>query len=512
MDATRGKRGGVLEEIADIAGRLGIDPPGDEAAVDTVIDGIEGEMDRVRRWRRAEEALARARASRVAVQKVCEGVRGDVRESEAGLARVQSAWEEWLVSRGLPGDVTPDGALEVVTRVQECRDRQETVDGLDKRIDLMRREISAYERTVGDLWGACKDETDQATDAGTQVDRLIERLKGSQRRASRCEAIEERLARLIDEKKNLGAEREEVTGRVDALLKEGGAVSVEDLRRRASVWTARLDLQRQIKENTRALERVAGRGKHLEAFKAALSETRPEREEALRATAEDALERVSAALAVELDRRGALREKLRAMESESDVGTLRLKEEGLLAQLNQSALKWGRLAVAKALLSEARARYERERQPGVIKDAGIYFEEMTRGGYSRILAPVGETTLHVMDRNDVRKPLETLSRGTREQLYLSVRLGLIEEFCRHHERLPIVLDDIFVNFDGPRADAAVEVMAGLAKSHQVMVFTCHRDSCRRFTEASPSSPVFEIRDGIIEPEKGRRPGNTGHRG
>lgn len=510
MDAARRERVGVRGKIAEIAGRLGVDPPTDERAVETIIDGVEGEMNRVRRWRNAEESLAETRSVRLAAQEICEGLKGDVRAAEEALARAQRSWQEWLASVGLPGDVTPDGALEVVTRVQECRDRQETVEGLDERIDLMRREISGYERSVEALWDACRGETDEATDAGTRVDRLIERLKETQRQASRHESITERLARLVDETGLLTAEREEAMRRLQALLKEGGARTAEELRKRASVWESRVELQRKIKENTRALERVAGRGKHLEAFKAALSETRPEEEEALKAAAEDGLEGVSAALAVNLDRRGALREKLRVMETESDVGTLRLKEEGLLARLNQWAWKWGRLALAKALLSEARARYERERQPGVIKDAGAYFKVMTGGRYSRILAPVGETTLHVMDRKDVRKPLETLSRGTREQLYLSVRLGLIEEFCKHHEPLPIVLDDIFVNFDRRRADAAVEVMTNLAASHQVLVFTCHRDTCRRFRETSPSVRLFEIRDGAIEPENRGHPGNAQH--
>ena len=54
---------------------------------------------------------------------------------------------------------------------------------------------------------------------------------------------------------------------------------------------------------------------------------------------------------------------------------------------------------------------------------------------------------------EVRRP-EELSRGTAEQLYLALRFGLIEEFARHAEPLPVVMDDILVNFDEARTERA----------------------------------------------------------
>lgn len=71
---------------------------------------------------------------------------------------------------------------------------------------------------------------------------------------------------------------------------------------------------------------------------------------------------------------------------------------------------------------------------------------------------------------------DELSRGTAEQLYLALRFGLIEEFARHAEPLPVVMDDTFVNLDAGRAAAAGEAVRDLATRHQVIYFTCHAET------------------------------------
>ena len=68
---------------------------------------------------------------------------------------------------------------------------------------------------------------------------------------------------------------------------------------------------------------------------------------------------------------------------------------------------------------------------------------------------------------------DELSRGTAEQLYLALRFGLIEEFAQHAEPLPVVMDDILVNFDADRASRAAAAIADFATRHQVLYFTCH---------------------------------------
>jgi uncharacterized protein YhaN len=66
-----------------------------------------------------------------------------------------------------------------------------------------------------------------------------------------------------------------------------------------------------------------------------------------------------------------------------------------------------------------------------------------------------------------------MSEGTADQLYLALRLASLETYLDDHEPMPLVLDDVLVNFDNARALAAMEALAALSRRTQVLFFTHH---------------------------------------
>jgi hypothetical protein len=74
-----------------------------------------------------------------------------------------------------------------------------------------------------------------------------------------------------------------------------------------------------------------------------------------------------------------------------------------------------------------------------------------------------------------------LSRGAREQLFLSLRLSLAAYFARRGAPLPLIFDDVLVNFDIERARTAAAVLRDFAAAgHQMLVFTCHEHIAKLF--------------------------------
>jgi hypothetical protein len=66
-------------------------------------------------------------------------------------------------------------------------------------------------------------------------------------------------------------------------------------------------------------------------------------------------------------------------------------------------------------------------------------------------------------------------------LFLALRLALVSSHARRGVRLPLVLDDVFVNFDAARAKAAALVLRDFARAgHQLLIFTCHEHIARLF--------------------------------
>ena len=128
-----------------------------------------------------------------------------------------------------------------------------------------------------------------------------------------------------------------------------------------------------------------------------------------------------------------------------------------------------------------RTTYEQQRQPETLQEASGYLDRLTQGRYCRVWTPLGEHALRVDDAEGHSLPVEVLSRGTREQLFLSLRLALASSYARRGAPLPLVLDDVLVNFDAERAKAAAAVLRDFAAAgHQLLVFTCHEHILKLF--------------------------------
>ena len=66
-----------------------------------------------------------------------------------------------------------------------------------------------------------------------------------------------------------------------------------------------------------------------------------------------------------------------------------------------------------------------------------------------------------------------MSEGTRDQLFLALRLALVERYVSDAEPLPFIADDLLVNFDDERAGEALRVLSALSENTQVMLYTHH---------------------------------------
>jgi hypothetical protein len=101
---------------------------------------------------------------------------------------------------------------------------------------------------------------------------------------------------------------------------------------------------------------------------------------------------------------------------------------------------------------------------------GRVFGDMTGGRYDAVeIDPASlELTVHGIEKRDV--PAESLSRGTRDQLYFALRVAILEELAADRA-LPIVLDDPFLHFDRDRLALVEETLARLGETHQILVLT-----------------------------------------
>src|SRR5262249_19877477 len=98
--------------------------------------------------------------------------------------------------------------------------------------------------------------------------------------------------------------------------------------------------------------------------------------------------------------------------------------------------------------------------------------------------------------------VEALSLGTADQLYLALRLATLEADLDRREPLPLVVDDVLIQFDNPLAAATLKALAALSKRTQVLVCTHHEhlrdlaasvvDPGLLFTHTLPAATTGEL--------------------
>jgi len=72
-----------------------------------------------------------------------------------------------------------------------------------------------------------------------------------------------------------------------------------------------------------------------------------------------------------------------------------------------------------------------------------------------------------------------LSKGALDQLYLALRLALVQRLSRNGERLPMLLDDPFANYDDVRLRAALVLLREIGREYQILLFTCRQDTAHQ---------------------------------
>ncbi|MGH8104327.1 MAG: ATP-binding protein, partial [bacterium] len=188
-------------------------------------------------------------------------------------------------------------------------------------------------------------------------------------------------------------------------------------------------------------------------------------------------------------------------EREASVRPPQEIDEELVQQESTTALwthRWNALVKAKMLLEEAAKEIYEQLSPRVNNEFEAFFSRLTKGRYEEGLV---HQELKLMVRApetgelvEVNPSASALSAGATLQAYLALRLALarVMDDGSPAGPLPLLLDDPLVNFDPERADAAAQLLADFAKTHQILFFTCHDRESALIQKRVPGSKLLPL--------------------
>jgi len=426
----------------------------------------------------ADEAKVAEHAMRKNALREAEGRLPELQRSVDAAATAMAAWrQDWskaVIALGLPEDTsidTAEAALEAWARIAEAGPAWRTDEN---RIAMMSASIEAY-RT--DIHAVLARLGDAVTDEPAPViaARLGRRLAAARKAVSEADELSKRIAgheqAAADAANVLAATEAELEAqRVLASVTDNPALqqAIERARQRDAVAATIARVEQSLgsdgdgmaETSLRAeaaqtdLDTLVGRLTEIDIQQATLGERR----EALSA------QRTRAEAALAELRQG------------HDAAAMAQHAEDALAAARDAAERYARLHIARVLLRSGIDRFRKEQQGPLLRAAGRHFALLTGSRYERLIVDYDAADRPVLVAiRDIGTecPVEALSEGARDQLYLALRVAAVQAYTAQAEPLPFIADDLLVHFDDTRAAAAIALLAELGQTTQVILFTHH---------------------------------------
>jgi len=474
------ERRGELDLVEDRAGRAGQElrdrleelaepvPPGGPGAVADHCRAVVEESENL--------AAAAARVDRDLVR-----IAGEERQAGAAkqeLAARRSAWQaSWapLVRRlGLDESAGPSLVQAVLEQLDELGKRVLEQKDFQVRIDGIDRDARTFEAELDELLGRVLPRV-----LGESIETRVAELHGELVRAravrERSRALEKELSDLAGQLDAARTETVRLRGTWSELCREAGCSERDDLIRVENLAARRRHEENQLQVREEQLLGLSG-GLDLQEFTGMIfvedADTLEPRLEALQSEIRTLHEEAS-----ELDQRiGTERTELARMDGRSRAAELADESQSLLGRLERDMEEYVQLRFSAIVLKRAIERYRDRNQGPLVQRASELFSRMTLGNFSGLRVQYAEKDPVLVGlRADSRDtiPVEGMSEGTADQLYLGFRLAGLEQYLEHNEPVPFVVDDLLITFDDDRSRASLQALAELAARTQVIFFTHH---------------------------------------
>lgn len=463
----------------------------------------------------ADAALEQRKMAQAALKTVEAGLAGARKRQEeaslrlekaaAKLAEAREGWAGAAQGFGLGADLDPQILREALRLMDQALLAEEKLSRLEREERRGAKEKQAFESALQAFLSQLGEDVQEgAADWAAALDSLL--AEGESAAAVMAEM--RRLDSLIGERREeLGAADaalESARARLRALLQKGGAEN-ED----AFIKTARLVEERQrLDEGLAGLKSslAAAAGKQpLEEFLEGFNEEDRESLEQRLSAIEQKLKELGGRERETAASFGSLAAKAENIAALDELASMRQDKSMLEAGIDNLARQWARLALAEGILLEAKRKFERERQPQVMRAASEIFSQITGGRWKGLKMSLEDARLEILPEYGEPLPPWKLSRGAREQAYLALRLAYIMDHARRAMPLPVIMDEILVNFDPERAARAAKAIAGMAqnppegKFQQVLYFTCQPHAADALRGADPGARLFAMENGAISP-------------
>lgn len=307
------------------------------------------------------------------------------------------------------------------------------------------------------------------------VEEWVMRLAKQERQANELRVLEQQLADTIKSKANVELEMSHSQVLLQGLLSQAGlGVTLEELPQ----IEAAVDRRQRLKDRIQDAEAyLCGLlvGQDLNEFTAELLAVDWDAVAGQIEALEFRLKTLEEERQLAWQRKGELAQRRSMIDGTSMAAQVAQDAIDVMAEGKNLALRFARLQLAQIVLEREMERYRRENESPILSTANRWFQRLTQQAYQGLVIGLDPQTdkprLEAVASSGREVTIEGLSDGTRDQLFLALRLAAIEHVLGDVEPMPMVLDDVLVQFDDDRARATLDALVEFSKRTQVLLFS-----------------------------------------
>ncbi len=396
--------------------------------------------------------------------------------AQEALARWQEQWQKAIFGLGLTGDIATFEAIDLIDILQNCFDRVKEAADLKKRINGIDRDATNLEDEVKALLTKIVPDL-----ASLPLDQAILQVRNllsqSQKDCTLYDKLSEEFEALEVEVAGARKTLQSANAQMDEILAIAKSKNQEELATAIRTFDSYKRLNEKISDSKANLAKIAAGVAIEEIIQQAAEINGDELPGQIASLQRDIAERIYPEINRTSQVIGEQTSKLATMDGSDKAAEIAGQMEQELARLRRLAERYALVKLASKILQLEIERYREEHQDPVLIIGSRYFRQMTLGSFTDLRTDVddkGAPILIGIRPGDIRVQVEGMSSGTRDQLYLALRLATLEYRLESHEAMPFIVDDILINFDDARSRATLQALAKLSARNQVILFTHHQ--------------------------------------
>jgi uncharacterized protein YhaN len=435
----------------------------------------------------AEELVSevdRAKARRAQLVKQRDSSTTTLSRLQADADAASTAFEAWdekwnaaVAAAGLSDYVKAvDDAEQALAKTEAVKLSLDKAVSIKRdRIDTMNRDIDEFKRLAAEIVETLGIVELKGIDPREVVRALSPKLKEAEAGEARRSTAEQSLNEAIEQRDEARRHDAQVRAKVAPLLAAAGVASLAE----AAPLVARSEAKRKLVQEIEVARRTLTQGADGLGLDAVVAEV--DTCDLAQVTVDltstgDSIEQVQAEQTRLAAEHTQATLAVGAFGGGRDAAVAEARRHEALAGMADASERYIKVTAAAKLLSWAIERYREQNQGPMLARAEAIFSMLTIGRFTRLSVDFDSTPYRLTALRPDGRPVEVpgLSDGTRDQLYLALRLAALELHLVKAKALPFVADDLFINFDDERSTAGLEALKELSKQTQV-VFLSHHD-------------------------------------